>query len=410
MAELGSGAGSSYPASLDNDNSQEINHPNAARTKARAEVPNDLAAAIVAIETELGTDPAGTKTDVKTYLQIEHNTDATHKVTLVGMLAGTQSFTGAKTFSEQTAFSKTVKLAKGADVASASALTLGTDGNSFDITGTTGITSIGSLGVGTVVILHFDSALTLTHHITDLILPGAVNLTVEAGTDFIFHEYAAGDWILIGGNRIYTGFVSAGAITPATLSRNATPEVWDDFLLPYLVGWQTHNVTSMDTGSYGRSGFYLLGPATAETERHGISNLTNNAFAISGGNTLTAEFRVKLSGVVAAYYYFGLMDQDDLTGNGIIFAADGVAAIKAKCMAAAALTSVDTGLTWTANTTYKFKIVATASQVLFYVDDVLKATITTNIPTATLSIVAFIRGSVTACAVDYVQCTSSARV
>ena len=78
MSELGSGSGSSYPGSLDTDSTLEINSPNAGKTKARAEVPNDLAAAIIAVQTELGTDPAGTATNVKTFLQAEHATDGTH--------------------------------------------------------------------------------------------------------------------------------------------------------------------------------------------------------------------------------------------------------------------------------------------------------------------------------------------
>lgn len=83
---------------------------------------------------------------------------------------------------------------KGADVASASALTLGDDGNYFDITGTTAITSIVTKAVGTVVKLHFDNVLTLTHHATDLILPGGVNITTAAGDEAEFVEYATGDW------------------------------------------------------------------------------------------------------------------------------------------------------------------------------------------------------------------------
>ena len=84
--------------------------------------------------------------------------------------------------------------AKGADVASANALTLGTDGNYFDITGTTAITSIGTLGIGTVIKLHFDGALTLTHHATDLVLPSGANITTAAGDEAEFIEYASGDW------------------------------------------------------------------------------------------------------------------------------------------------------------------------------------------------------------------------
>lgn len=83
MSELGSGLGSSYPSSLDTDTSQEVNSPNAGKTKARAEVANDHAAAIIAIQTELGTDPAGTATDVKTFNQNHHNTDGTHKAAII---------------------------------------------------------------------------------------------------------------------------------------------------------------------------------------------------------------------------------------------------------------------------------------------------------------------------------------
>lgn len=63
MAELGSGSNTSYPAALDTDVFRETT-----TTYARADVPNDLAAAVIAIETELGTDPAGAYADVKTRL------------------------------------------------------------------------------------------------------------------------------------------------------------------------------------------------------------------------------------------------------------------------------------------------------------------------------------------------------
>ena len=90
-------------------------------------------------------------------------------------------------------FTKTQTWTKGSDVASVAALVLG-DGNYFDITGTTTITSVGTKGVGTTVKLHFDEILTLTHHATDLILPSAANIMTAAGDEFEFTEYAAGDW------------------------------------------------------------------------------------------------------------------------------------------------------------------------------------------------------------------------
>jgi hypothetical protein len=90
--------------------------------------------------------------------------------------------------------SQQVRWSKGSDVASGAALTLGTDGNYFDITGNTSITSIATLAVGTVVKLHFDAALTLTHHATDLILPGGASITTAAGDEAELIEYATGDW------------------------------------------------------------------------------------------------------------------------------------------------------------------------------------------------------------------------
>lgn len=110
MGEIGSGTGSSYPAALDTNNTLEVNSPNAGKTKARAEVPNDLGGAVVAIETELGTDPAGSVANVKTYLQTEHGADGTHDNTKVAMLAGTQTITGDKTLSGTTEISGTTTL------------------------------------------------------------------------------------------------------------------------------------------------------------------------------------------------------------------------------------------------------------------------------------------------------------
>ncbi|MCK5608536.1 hypothetical protein KAR91_42030 [Candidatus Pacearchaeota archaeon] len=83
---------------------------------------------------------------------------------------------------------------KGADVASATALPLLSDGNSVDVTGTTTITSINSVGVGTWVMLQFDGALILTHHATNLILPGGVSITTAAGDHALMYEYASGLW------------------------------------------------------------------------------------------------------------------------------------------------------------------------------------------------------------------------
>ena len=52
-----------------------------------------------------------------------------------------------------------IQWSKGADVASATALAVLTDGNYFDVTGTTTITSINTTGgVGTLIKLHFENS------------------------------------------------------------------------------------------------------------------------------------------------------------------------------------------------------------------------------------------------------------
>lgn len=83
---------------------------------------------------------------------------------------------------------------KGADIASASDLNVTGPGNSFDVTGTTQIDTIQSKGLGEFIILQFDGALTLAHDGTNLILPGAADITTAAGDIAVFYEYASADW------------------------------------------------------------------------------------------------------------------------------------------------------------------------------------------------------------------------
>ncbi len=94
-----------------------------------------------------------------------------------------------------------IKQKKGADIASASALALGADGNYFDVTGGNTIQSIGTVGIGFEVTLHFDAALTIEHHSTNLILPSGNHIKTKAGDELLFREYDTGKWRLIAANR-----------------------------------------------------------------------------------------------------------------------------------------------------------------------------------------------------------------
>jgi len=110
-------------------------------------------------------------------------------LTLSGALSGTD-----------VALSGRLKTDKGADVASATAMTLGADGNTFDITGTTTIVTIPSTNwaVGNIVHLQFDGVLTVTHSsATDSILLGdQSNMTTAAG-DVLSLFFNGTNWVEI---------------------------------------------------------------------------------------------------------------------------------------------------------------------------------------------------------------------
>ena len=113
-------------------------------------------------------------------------------------------------------------MVNGSDVASASDLVLTGAGNSYDVTGTTTITSIDVASnahqVGSLIVLQFDDALTLTHHATDLVLPGGANITTAAGDIAVFWKYDTGDWRCV-------SYQTAAATYLANLVEDTTPQL-----------------------------------------------------------------------------------------------------------------------------------------------------------------------------------------
>lgn len=84
---------------------------------------------------------------------------------------------------------------KGADIASASTTDLGAVPGLFhDITGTTSITSFGTVAAGIWKVIKFEGVLTLTHNGTSLILPTAANITTANGDVAIVSSEGSGNW------------------------------------------------------------------------------------------------------------------------------------------------------------------------------------------------------------------------
>lgn len=116
---------------------------------------------------------------------------------------------------------KTATLKDGGDVASAGALTLG-DGNIFNITGTTAITSIATKGIGTPVWLRFASTVVLTYHATNLITTGLGNITTAAGDWCMLEEYATGQWRMISYQRASGAAFGAVAAGECRLTKSGS--------------------------------------------------------------------------------------------------------------------------------------------------------------------------------------------
>ena len=83
-----------------------------------------------------------------------------------------------------------VQTEKGGDIASASPLVIDTDGDYFDVTGTTNFAAM-TVAADRQFTLQFDGALVMTHHATNLDLPGEANITTAAGDVGVFQSTGA---------------------------------------------------------------------------------------------------------------------------------------------------------------------------------------------------------------------------
>lgn len=85
---------------------------------------------------------------------------------------------------------------RGGAIASAATTAIGAPGTALytTVTGTTAITSLGTVGAGTLRIIEFTGALTLTHNATSLKLPGGANIVTAPGDVGFFLSLGSGNW------------------------------------------------------------------------------------------------------------------------------------------------------------------------------------------------------------------------
>lgn len=119
------------------------------------------------------------------------STQGRHAKTYASAEAHTRS--GIDTHSAQVRWARGTDIGD-ADVDVSNILTVPTDGNTFDFSGTQQVDGIATLGVGTTIRLVHTSARQLTHHATNFILLSAANITTASGDVSEWYEYATGDW------------------------------------------------------------------------------------------------------------------------------------------------------------------------------------------------------------------------
>lgn len=191
-------------------------------------------------------------------------------------------------------------LAKGTAVASASTTDIGASNSDYvEVSGTTTITALGTSTGRNHVWVKFQSALTLTHNATSLILPTGANITTAAGDVAEFVRVTGGNWQCLGyhpasGKPVAAtarGDMPAGAViqsVAATYGSNAdlsTTIPNDDTIPQNTEGTEVVTVSITPTSASSTIEIEFRGMGAAS----GSANLVAALFKDSGANALAAS-------------------------------------------------------------------------------------------------------------------------
>ena len=119
---------------------------------------------------------------------------------------------------------------KGSTLAAAATVQLNlATGNFVHVSGTTTITSFGTLPAGARFILYFEDAVVVTYNATTLIIPGAANITTTAGDCMMVISEGSGNWRVVGyfpGTGLPVGTVTAvTASAPLSSTGGNAPDI-----------------------------------------------------------------------------------------------------------------------------------------------------------------------------------------
>ena len=188
---------------------------------------------------------------------------------------------------------------KGGDLTSADPLVIDTDGNYFDVTGTTNFSAM-TVAANRQFTLQFDGALTMTHHATNLDLPSEANITTAAGDVATFQATGANTVQCISYTRadgtaiVATNTMGSGFTVSATTDSNATTITQGDDLFfaagtgitctTSADGTVTISNTVTDTNTMG-SGFTV----SATTDTNATTITQGDDLMFTAGTGVTCE-------------------------------------------------------------------------------------------------------------------------
>jgi len=175
---------------------------------------------------------------------------------------------------------------KGADIASAATVVIGTDGSYFDITGTTGISTQFTVAAGRRFTLQFDGAVTITDNAA-ITLSGAANFTTAAGDILSFVATAANTVVQTGYSLVDGGSPAGGGgkINQVIIASNST--LLDLSSDTYTDSGLTASITPSATDSRILIQYEMQG--TGNGVNHGFGTQIARDIASGGYSTLSGS-------------------------------------------------------------------------------------------------------------------------
>ena len=202
---------------------------------------------------------------------------------------------------------------KGADIASAATVVIGTDGSYFDITGTTGISTQFTVAAGRRFTLQFAGAVVITDNAA-ITLSGAANFTTAAGDILSFVAVAANTVVQTGyslvdggspvapvvggGDLVYLAVDALGAAAKEFTSVDGIDtSVYDNYLFQFEGVWPTTQGSDLQCTFYSDDG---TTPLTGAVYRYVVNGTDTNGVELYHSSTNATTMNLTPSGDMRA--------------------------------------------------------------------------------------------------------------